>query len=294
MKKFLWWWLFFFLICSSYANQDLIIKYRPSIAQHNMLSSGQMTQMQVAKRLMTPLDIASVARLEAFSGYKIKEVNQVGNGAHVIELQNSDLSESTIQRIIQKIKSSDSTIDYIEPNRVMKLMNLPSYNPQQWDMIEAVNGDNFENMQTMWQGLFPSQLPGNGVIIAVIDTGYTPHPNFLSNLESYNVSACTTQSGAGTQCYGYNFCKNSSVVDCGNASTYQPDALDWGDYTVDRDSSWHGSHVTGTIVANGYTTSGQSILGGAYGAKVMPLRTLGKGGGNTYDVANAVLYAVNQ
>ena len=75
----------------------------------------------------------------------------------------------------------------------------------------------------------------------------------------------------------------------------QPNGLDLGDFVSLADkltptfsgcivepSSWHGSHVTGTIVANGYISGPppftQQIAGGAWGAKVVPVRVLGKCG----------------
>jgi serine protease len=39
-------------------------------------------------------------------------------------------------------------------------------------------------------------------------------------------------------------------------------------------SSWHGTHVAGTVAA--VTNNGEGVAGVAYGAKVVPVRVLGK------------------
>ncbi len=288
-----------FITATAMANERLIIKYKPSNKQQQLHSAGVMSQKQLNSQMMLPLTTTRMSQISQVAGVNLKEVSQVGNGAHVMEIQQDNLTPEQIQNIIQKIKNGDSTIQYVEVSHILKPMTMPVYNQsKQWDMVESINGDNFQNLQNNWNGLYPNESPGNGVIVAVIDTGYTPHSNFLNHLVPYSAGTCSTLSGGATapQCYGYTFmssCSNSHAPNCNSNTPYQPDALDWGDWTSTENSSWHGSHVTGTIVANGYTT-GNTVLGGAYGARVLPIRSLGSGGGNDYDIANAILWAVNQ
>ena len=54
-------------------------------------------------------------------------------------------------------------------------------------------------------------------------------------------------------------------------------------------SSWHGTHVAGTIAALGNNNAG--VIGGAYNAKILPVRVLGKGGGYLSDIANGIMWA---
>ncbi|MFN8770968.1 MAG: S8 family serine peptidase [Neisseriaceae bacterium] len=282
---------------SAVANERLIIKYKETQVQINQIKSGKMTKKQVIQQMMIPLSTSSLSRIKAYANnISVIEVNQVANGAHVIELQKK-LIESELKLIINRIKS-DPSIEYVEVDRVLKHMSIPSYNPIQWDMIQPVNGDNFQNLQNTWSNMSLSGSPGDGVIVAVIDSGYTPHVNFLNNLVPLTRISCSSLSGSDSnQCYGYTFisdCAVSGAINCMN-NEYQPDALDWGDYVLPKhpNSSWHGSHVTGTIVGNGYTGGG-TILGGAYGAKALPVRAIGRGGGYTSDIANAILWSVNQ
>lgn len=136
-------------------------------------------------------------------------------------------------------------------------------------------GDNFIGAWNAIRQL--GRVPGESVTIAVIDTGYTPHPNYISNLHAKGLNS-----------YGYDFTDTSNL-----------DGLDRGDFVAEKecgkdsrakDSGWHGSHVTGMIVGNGL----DGIYGGAYGAKVVPIRSLGKCGGSVSSVSNSIMWAIDE
>ena len=56
-----------------------------------------------------------------------------------------------------------------------------------------------------------------------------------------------------------------------------------------RNSSWHGTHVAGTVAA--VTNNSTGVAGVAYGAKVVPVRVLGRCGGYTSDIADGIIWA---
>ena len=292
------------MVSQVFAADRLIIKYKPTSSQMNAMSTGTLSTENLRQQQMhETLTTASISALSASAGMQVKEVGHVGTGAHVVQLQ-QNVSQAQLQQIIQNIKSSPN-VEYVEEDKILKPMTppYPDYNPVQWDLQGVATtptpgwlGDNFIGI---WQnlGIFS---PGESVVIAVIDTGYTPHPNFLSNLQG------TTGN------YGYQFISNCSVAglcppsqaNTAPTQSYQANGLDQGDYLTQNDinsssywsgcaatpSSWHGSHVTGTLVAQGY--SGQSgVLGGAYAATVLPVRVLGKCGGSLSDIENGMLWA---
>lgn len=112
---------------------------------------------------------------------------------------------------------------------------------------------------------------GAGVIVAVVDTGvYLAHEDLSGQLLP-----------------GYDFISDANNSLDGDGMDSNPD--DPGDGGVVGASSWHGTHVAGTVAAATNNTTGGA--GVAYGAKVMPLRALGKEGGSTFDIQQAVLYA---
>ena len=108
------------------------------------------------------------------------------------------------------------------------------------------------------------------VIVAVVDTGRTSHPDLV-----------------GRQIAGYDLISNPAIA--GDGDGIDSDPTDVGDGGASGRHSWHGTHVAGTIGAS--TDDGRGVAGVTWATQIMHVRALGIGGGTTYDVANAILYA---
>jgi serine protease len=148
--------------------------------------------------------------------------------------------------------------------------NDPSYSSQ-WHYYETAGG---LNLPTAWD-----TATGTGQYVAVIDTGYRPHADLANNIIG-----------------GYDFISDTFVARDGNLR--DSSALDPGDWTTGNDcytgspasnSSWHGTHVSGTIAA--ITNNSVGVAGVAYNAKVVPLRVLGRCGGYNSDISDAIAWA---
>jgi serine protease len=109
------------------------------------------------------------------------------------------------------------------------------------------------------------------VIVAVIDTGVVlSHPDLDGQLMQ-----------------GYDFI--SSTTNALDGDGIDPNADDPGDGLTPGSSSFHGTHVAGTVAAS--TNNGTGVAGVSWGARIMPLRVLGTQGGTSYDIIQAVRYA---
>ncbi len=109
------------------------------------------------------------------------------------------------------------------------------------------------------------------VIVAVVDTGVLlNHPDLRNNLVG-----------------GYDFIKDANIALDGDGIDSNPD--DPGDQSPGG-SSFHGTHVAGTVAAS--TNNNIGIAGVAWATKIMPLRVLGRGGAGTdYDTEQAMRFA---
>ncbi|MEH6450330.1 MAG: S8 family serine peptidase [Oleispira sp.] len=153
--------------------------------------------------------------------------------------------------------ASHPDILYAEPNwkrypSALPVINDPFYTAQ-WHY-------NTINVEQAWEAL--TNRGSTNVIVAVLDTGVlTAHPDLSSNLIA-----------------GYDFVDNDS------------NANDPGDKSINgQRSSFHGTHVAGTIAASAANATGG--VGIAPNVKIMPLRVLGQGGGFGSDIMQGVCFA---
>jgi serine protease len=243
----------------------LIVKYKDAVDT----SKGA-----VPARAMSAARLALQARAGQQLGATMRALRATATGADVLQLSRT-MSLDEAQALAAELKARDPDVDYAEPDRIMLPLlvpNDPMYS-QQWDFYEAKAG---LNLPAAWD-----KSTGAGINVAVIDTGYRPHADL-----------------AGQILPGYDFINSAAIAGDGNGR--DSDASDNGDNTYagqcgtgmpaqDQASSWHGTHVAGTIAAR--TNNGIGVAGVAYGARIVPARVLGKCGGYTSDIADAMVWA---
>ncbi|BBO85711.1 hypothetical protein DSCO28_62770 [Desulfosarcina ovata subsp. sediminis] len=155
-----------------------------------------------------------------------------------------------------------SGVLYAEPNYVRKACKVPddAYYSYQWHYPLI-------NLPDAWEITTGS----NDVVVAVVDTGVLlSHPDLSDQLVD-----------------GYDFISDADMALDGDGVDDDPD--DPGDQDSVDGSSFHGTHVAGTIAAA--SNNGTGVAGIAWNTKIMPLRALGYGGGTSYDIIQAVKYA---
>jgi serine protease len=206
-------------------------------------------------------------------GVQIHPLRQMASGAQVFKLSRR-MAHAEVETLAASLRAGDPNIEYAEPDRLLQ----PSYVPndamyaQQWALSDPTGGI---RAPSAWD-----RSTGTGVVVAVIDTGVRPHADLVANLLP-----------------GYDFISDTFVSGDGDAR--DPDASDPGDAvaagycatgSAAHNSSWHGTHVAGIVAAA--TGNGVGVAGVAFGARVLPLRALGRCGGYTSDIADAILWAV--
>ena len=139
---------------------------------------------------------------------------------------------------------------------------------QQWDMW---NGGGSNDYGTRAALLWNTTLGDPNVVVGVIDTGYTVHPDL-----------------AGTTVPGFDFISDATAARDGNR--WDSDPADQGDWCPEdsSSSSWHGTHVAGTV--NALWDNGVGVAGLAPEVKVQHLRVLGECGGSSLDILAAALW----
>ncbi|AMV07241.1 peptidase S8 [Xanthomonas citri pv. aurantifolii] len=126
------------------------------------------------------------------------------------------------------------------------------------------------NIRPAWD-----KATGANVVVAVIDTGIVSHPDLDANILP-----------------GYDFISDATAARDGNGRDNNPaDEGDWNSTSgcATSNSSWHGTHVAGTVAAVTNNTTG--VAGTAFNAKVVPVRVLGRCGGSLSDIADAIIWA---
>jgi len=157
-----------------------------------------------------------------------------------------------------------SDVEYAQPNYIRRALAVPNdeFYQYQWHYPLI-------SLPAAWDTTTGSA----DVIVAVIDTGAAlAHPDLQEQLVP-----------------GYDFVSDPAFSADGDGIDSNPD--DPGDSdNPSIPSSFHGTHVAGTIAAR--TNNGTGVAGSCWLARVMPLRALGTGGtGTDYDVVQAIRFA---
>ncbi len=255
MKKFFWFCLFFiglFWVLSSFKGladqgefQTIVLDFRENIP---------VTQIEASVRSLDQNYRVEPHPNSIFSGkdhiYIIKGDRQL-----LANLKKSDLAKYT------EIIEPNYIYGVPEPNKPQAQLSTVSPSSSTNGAIGTVNGPNDPlyskqwnlhniNIQSAWH-----ETKGDGVTVAVIDTGVTQVPD----LKETKIVP------------GYDFVN---------------------DQVSATDDNGHGTHVAGTIAQS--TNNNYGVAGVAYEAKIMPLKVLSASGGGTIaDIAEAIRFAAD-
>lgn len=222
--------------------------------------------------LQRSLDRAASDAFGSAKPLKLRRERTLGVGADLI-VADRRLGRVDAETLMLQI-ATDPDVVAVEPNIRLFPTLAPNdtYYNLQYGFQSGIGGTNADQA---WNRGFL----GAGQIVAIIDTGYRPHVDLGANIIN-----------------GYDFIDNTFVGNDGNGR--DGSALDPGDWVTAgqcvtgsnaRNSSWHGTHVSGTVAA--LTNNGVGVAGMAFNAKVLAVRALGRCGGSLADIADAVVWA---
>jgi serine protease len=207
---------------------------------------------------------ARVKAVGAAMGIPLAHVRSMSGNAQVVRMPQR-LRRADAHALAWKLAGNAAVLS-IEPDGRMAALQLPN-DPmlaQQWHYHEPAGGI---DLPAAWDITTGSA----GIAIAVIDSGVRPHAEL-----------------AGRLLPGYDFIGNLAMANDGNSR--DDDASDPGDYGCNNSySSWHGTHVAGTLGAASNNSSG--VAGVNWVSKLLPVRVIGRCGGYTSDIIDGLRWA---
>ena len=259
-----------------------IISYAENSAAGKVIAPAKAYGENVLNSLPAKDKEALTAAAGKFS-VKLESVTAHAMSTAAVKLSDK-LTVDQVKEFISTLEAAHG-IEAVEPdlhvtalgNTSAQDSNVPNdpYFSEQWDMTSGSYGINATNA---W-----SQSTGKGITVAVIDNGVlTDHPDLEGQLLP-----------------GYDFISDAKRARDNDG--YDADPYDEGDWNEPgecpapngadrgRPSSWHGSHVAGTIAA--HTNNGDGVAGVAPDAKIVPVRALGRCGGESANIVDAITWA---
>jgi len=190
-----------------------------------------------------------------------------GLGLEPVEIHGAPVSAETLARLdtlraIHHLRRS-GRYAYVEPNYVRRTSRRPDdrFLDRQWHYRNI-------KLEQAWELTTGSP----DVVVAVIDTGVLlGHPELREKL---------TQDG-------FDFISDAERALDGDG--IDPDPDDPGDQNLSGASTFHGTHVAGTVAAE--TDNATGVAGAGWRTRIMPVRVLGRGGGTSADLLEALRYA---
>ncbi|CAM8665515.1 Peptidase MprA-like catalytic domain [Comamonadaceae bacterium] len=265
--------------------QRLLVKFKDASAAREPGAAG-------AARLVTRMSrsayLATAGQVQGL-GYL-----RTTAGEHHVMLTDRPLDRGSMQSLVKAL-AQDSTVESVSIDERMAAHAfspndtafLDSANPQ-WYLKAPTTDLGAANFANAWNRTLSGSTPvsGDGVVVAVLDSGYRPHTDLDANLlTAYDFISTDPNNQFG----------GNTVLTANDGNGRDSDAQDPGDgnsnaaYCETGPSSWHGTRVAGIISA--VTNNSSGMAGAAYGARVIPLRVLGVCGGYVSDIVDAMRWA---
>ncbi len=244
--------------------QNLIVRFREEGLD---AASRQGSMKQGDRGKERAIAAAQRARLT------LEESRELVAGMHAMQVRPQGSGE-TLATTLARLRA-DPAVAYAEPDyrrHILATPNDPLFQDNQWHLKNDASTPSAIDAIGAWD----TTQGGDGIVIAVVDTGVRfDHPD-LGRVAS-----------AGRLLDGYDFITDLATANDGDGP--DADASDPGDWCQSSSSSWHGTLVSGIVGA--MTNNATGLAGIAWSGRILPVRALGKCGGDDSDIISAVLWA---
>lgn len=267
--------------------QRYLVKYRANTVEQrdvNAVAGGLRSAVTraglgraVAARAGAPARTAASASLlyrSAAPGWNVVRTDRTLDSREsadfIRELKSNPAVESVEQDHLLQL-------DTVGDDQVMT-PNDPDYAAYQWNFFSETAGVRAPQAWKLSQG--------SGVVVAVVDSGIVKgSPDLVELLPGYDMITDAEMSRRYTNGRAAGGWDLGDWIPAGeNCNRFGENVPPFGSA-----SSWHGSHVAGTI--GQLTNNGNWLAGLAYKAKIVPVRVAGMCGGYTSDVADGIVWA---
>ena len=244
-------------LSTDFRQEELLLglsDYSSEVAMRTELDTMAMDMKVMSHRLYAKVTMRNIDQV----------ANKMGLAKSDDKYATKQISDKAVTLTAIKALQQHAEFEYVEPNYIYRSFETANdtFFSRQWHYPLI-------NLPQAWQ----QAVGGSGAVVAVLDTGVlTAHPDLAGNLLP-----------------GYDFV--SRLVSANDGDGRDPDPNDPGDSLLPGFSSYHGTHVSGTVGAianNSFGVSGASFFSNI---NVMPLRVLGTEGGAADDICEAVLFA---
>ncbi len=250
--------------------EQIIVKLKPEAAAWEMEISGAAAKMSYSQ----------AQSLSVSAGIEITGKRAMSGGAQVMKLP-YPMTKAEVDLVIAGLQD-DPDVSYAEIDvRLHAHAGLmDTYYMDQWHYHDATTEVGAANLPGAW-----AEATGDAsIVVAVIDTGLVAHSDLDPDITD----------ATGSVVPGYDFIYYTSIANDGDSRDSDPsDPGDWdptGDWcNKNQSSSWHGTHVAGTIGA--ITNNNNGVSGVNWNSKILPVRVLGRCGGLLSDIADAIRWS---
>jgi serine protease len=229
-------------------------------------------------RFVVTLSGAAVSKaklLRTTGSLDVRSVRSLGNGVASVTVVTDDAESAA-----RHLDASRYVLGATEDRRFTRMgakapvRSSDPYFGKQWDLWDTRSTARAGGFGTDAARAWQVTTGSSDVVVAVLDTGITPHPD----LDGASIAG------------GYDFVSDEDGVDPGDGGGWDDDPTDEGDACLDlgETASWHGTFVAGEIVAQ---QNGSGVVGQARGVTLLPVRVLGACGGSEADTIAAIQWS---